>query len=494
MQPLLKIENLKVQFDTDIQRINAVNHVSLHVNRGEIVGIIGASGSGKSTLAKSVLGLLSNDQVTEGKLTLNTNDEIQDLNNLNQEEWLSVRGKQVTMVFQNPLLNLNPSLSIARHFSNITDSQSSVEDTLDQVGLSETSAAILSAYPHQLSGGQQQRILIALAMIQEVDLLLLDEPMASLDSENQDAIEVILKSMVDKGMAMIFITHDLNVISRLAHRIYVLDGGEVVEEGQATDIINQPKHDYTRALVQAANLDERPISPDKGSLILKVERVSHVYKKGGFLSWNPKKVQALTEVSLAIEKGHIVGLVGPSGSGKSTLVKILLGIESLQSGSIELDDRSIESYVAAELRKRIQMIPQNTADALNPKMILADQLRDVFRKHCEPSADFQAVIHSLLSDIELSPDLLGRFPSELSGGEIQRMAIVRALIIRPQILVLDESLSALDMLIQRKTLDLLHLLNEKLGMTIVLISHDARLIRHSCDRVFHFDGGKMKSL
>jgi len=501
MEPTLQIKNLSIRFDTEVQRINAIDNVSFHLNKGEIVGIIGASGSGKSSLARTIMGLAAKNQTSKGQILWSNGSSTADLMKYSEEEWSSFRGKKATIVFQNPLLNLNPSASIQTHFDRLaalgesTYSRFNLQEILRKVDLEDESQNILTSFPHQLSGGQQQRVLIALAIAQNVKLLILDEPMSSLDDQNQKGIIKILRQLTtETDLSIVLISHDLSVVKLLSDRIYVLYNGVFVETGSAAQVVGEPQHDYTKALVDATSLGEKEKKVQTNASIISVSGLFHTYKKGGFLSFNKQKLLALKNITLDIEKGSIIGLVGPSGSGKSTLVKILLGIEQIQEGSVKFDKRQVLQMTKPEISQFIQMIPQNTTDALNPRMLLNQQLIEVFKSHYPGSSSYETVIESLLSDVQLDKSLLNRYPSELSGGEIQRMAIVRALIVRPQVLVLDESLSALDMLVQKEIIELILKLNQDLGMTIVMISHDHRLIQGSCDRILHLHQGQLSSM
>lgn len=498
MEPIIQLNSLCVKFDTSIERIYVLDHVSLHVNKGEIVGIIGASGSGKSTLAKTILGLEARNQSTDGLVQFYDGTQSLDLLSQSKNEWEGFRKKVATMVFQNPLFNLNPSSTIKKHFDRLLGLQQKgnndevVLNALAQVDLGNDVQSILSAYPHQLSGGQQQRVLIALAICQQVQLLLLDEPMSSLDKKNQDGVSSILQRLVrQKQMSILLISHDLHIIGALSDRIYVMNEGKVVEEGTKKNILTNPKHAYTKALVDAQKVGIKAPSKHIVNPIIEIKGLSHTYKKGGFLSINKSKVTALKGINLSIHKGSVTGLVGPSGSGKTTLVKVLVGIEEIQSGKIFWNGANKGKDNYSEL---IQIIPQNTTDALNPRMLLDDQLKEVYNKHYGNVDTFEKVISSLLSDVHLDGQLRYRYPSELSGGEIQRMAIVRALIVRPEVMILDESLSALDMLVQKKLVDLILHLNKKIGMTLIMISHDDRLVSSCCDQVIHLEKGELTSM
>jgi len=501
MEPILQINDLSVEFDTSIQRINAVDHVSLHVNLGEIVGIIGASGSGKSTLAKTILGLSAKNQSTKGQVHYTIAQATQNLLELPPSEWVQFRKHQATMVFQNPLLNLNPSLTIRAHFERVISNYDYfkgpeiIKGALSNMDLAHEMQNILAAYPHQLSGGQQQRVLIALAICQDVKLLLLDEPMSSLDKANQAGISKILQKLVnEKGISIIIISHDLNVIAELSDRIYVLHRGQVVENGSRESILNNPNHSYTQELVNARNLCRKGVSLAKNEVIINIKNLSHTYFKGRFFSWRQNKVTALNNINISIKKGSVIGLVGPSGSGKSTLVKVLLGIEKIQEGEMLWKGASFNNIVFGSMSSQIQIISQNTSDALNPRMLLDDQFKEVYRKSYASSDHYERVIKSLFKDVEMDDQLRFRYPSELSGGEVQRMALIRALILKPEVLILDESFSALDMLVQKRLVDLILDFNEKLGMTIVMISHDDRLVDGCCDEILELERGVLVSM
>lgn len=484
----LKIEKLSVTFDTSIERVNALNDVSLHINHGEIVGLIGPSGSGKSTLVHAILGLLPSNNQSIG--VVKWRDDIQNIMSLSEMELEDFRKSKVTCIFQNAGLNLNPSVKIQDHFDRILQVQKtqgfpvpSLAGIFDQVGLSEDMNAVLASFPFQLSGGQLQRVMMGTALAQNVEFLMLDEPLSSLDLENQNLlIDQIKKVNEESKLSILVISHNLDVVQKLVDRIYVLDRGAIVEEGTVKDIIAAPKSLTSKRMVEALDISKSNRQMSRAhEAIVEIRNLNHAYKKGGFLS-RAKPIKVLNNINLTISKGDFLGIVGPSGSGKSTLVKILQGLLEIQSGSINIEGQPIQDLSKSKriLAGTIQLLHQDAFASFNPKMLLQNQLEEVIANFDSGRVE---KISEVLHLVNLEKDHLNRYPSELSGGQIQRMAIARALLVDPKILIMDESLTGLDLIVEKAIVELLIDLNQNQGITIIMISHDQRIVEICCNSI-----------
>jgi peptide/nickel transport system ATP-binding protein len=489
---MLNVTELTVRIGTE----RILKSVSLKIAPGEIFGLVGESGSGKSMTALALMGLLPRGARTTGAARLDGTD----LMTLSEPEFCRLRGNQIGMIFQEPMTALNPVQTIGEQVAEtltIHGKASRAEalriarDRLDRVGLDHIDA---SRYPHELSGGQRQRVCIAAAIALGPRLLIADEPTTALDVTTQAQILDLLKGLVaEDGLSLLLITHDLAVVAEMADRIAVMQAGEIVETGPTATVLAQRRHPYTRALFAASSH-----APDRHALgapepLLAVENVLRTYPgpRRGFRRGPP--VEAVKGVSFELRKGESLGLVGESGCGKSTLTRAILGLDPIQGGDIRLFGRSIVPVMAPALRAGIQVVFQDPYGSFNPRWRVDRLVAEPF--HLLPDAprgeDRRARVADALRAVRLSPDDMDKYPHEFSGGQRQRIAIARALITRPRILVLDEAVSALDVSVRARILDLLAELQGEFGLSYLFISHDLTVVRAITDRVLVMQAGRI---
>lgn len=504
----LSVENLSVAFDTRERQINAVQNVSFHIEEGEILGIVGESGSGKSVACYSLLGLLPKPpaRIVSGTARL----EGIDLLALSESELRAIRGSRVAMIFQDPMTCLNPHMTIARQVMEPL----LVHDKLDQklarqraiqvlkeVGIRDVESRI-DNYPHEFSGGMRQRVMIAMALIKEPDVLIADEPTTALDVTVQAQILALIKKIQsERRLTVIFISHDLAVVSSLADKIIVMESGRVVESGDAQDVLANPQQAYTKKLVAAIPTSAKPTEKqyaDDDPPILTVRSLKKTFhrKYGGIFGRAfTAEIQAINDVSLELKRGEILGLVGESGSGKSTLGRSIIRLQSVDSGEVIFDGRNLLSLSAAELQKNrrdYQMIFQDPYASLNPRMTVFDIIAEPMRVHkLVPRNKYIEEVNRLMDEVGLSREMIRKYPHEFSGGQRQRIAIARALAMRPKFIVADEPVSALDVTIQAQILRLLLELTRKYKLAMLFISHDLAVVRHVADRILVMQEGRI---
>ncbi|MDO5511761.1 ABC transporter ATP-binding protein [Corynebacterium sp.] len=427
--------------------------ISFTVGRGERVGIIGESGSGKSLTALSIMGLLPRGLSASGSVVL----EGQELIGLSDRRMRPLRGAVVSMVFQEPMTALDPLMSVGKQVQEAAG-RSEVGDLFERVSLDP---ARMSAYPHELSGGQRQRVLIAMAIAQEPDLLICDEPTTALDVTVQDQVLDLLDHLVDElGMSLLFITHDLGVINRMCRRVLVMSGGEIVEAGTTEQVLRAPEHPYTQRLV-AASLPGSPAEVrDHGDPVITLENVTRQYGA----------TKALDDVSLVVHRGERLGVVGGSGSGKTTLLRQVAGLDVPDQGRVLID-------------AGVQVVFQDPRSSLNPRLTVG-------RSVAEGGGD-RARVLEVLSEVGLPADAVDRYPHQFSGGQRQRISIARAVAGKPEILLADEPVSALDVSVRSQVLELLDALVDEYGLTLLFISHDLAVVRQVCSTVAVMHQGRI---
>ena len=491
---LLDIRDLHVSFGSGPGEVKAVRGVSLSVGRGESVGLVGESGSGKSVTALSVLQLLPSGAARHpgGSITLaGTGGEETELLGASHETMRDVRGNRIAMIFQEPLSSLNPLHSIEKQISEVLtthrmmsrgEARERVLELLDMVGLPEAKER-LHALPHVFSGGQQQRIMIAMALANEPDLLIADEPTTALDVTVQAQILELLKELQAKtGMALLLITHDLGVVRKMAERVYVMHDGLFVESGEAGHVLSSPDHEYTRRLI-AAEPGGRPSADTAEAPGLLEANDLRVWfpRRKGVLQRVYDHVRAVDGVSLRVREGRTLGVVGESGSGKSTLGRALIRLERSE-GDIAFQGKDISALRAREmrpLRADMQIVFQDPYGSLSPRLpvgrIVAEGL-GVFAPGKSREERRELALRAL-AEVGIGEDALARYPHEFSGGQRQRIAIARALIVRPKFIILDEPTSALDMSVQAQIVELLRDLQEKHNIAYLFISHDLKVVR-----------------
>ena len=493
--PLLQLRDLRVSYGP----VQAVRGIGLTVRRGETVAIVGESGSGKSQTVLAALRLLPRQARTTGSVFFEGNE----LLTLPQSELDALLGRRIAMIFQEPMSSLDPLFTVGAQIRAVLRlktglprraAKARAKELLELAGIAEAGRR-LSAYPHELSGGQRQRVAIAMAMACNPDLLIADEPTTALDVTVAAKILALLAKLKEGlGMAMIFISHDLGLVRRIADTIYVMRAGEIVESGAAAALFANPRHDYTRRLLESMP-HPRPRASADTPMLLRAQNIGvRFLLRGGFLAGR-QMFTAVDGVSLCLDQGRTLGLVGESGSGKSTLARALLKLVPA-SGRISFDGRDLTPLNRAAmrpLRHAMQLVFQDPYDSLSPCLRIADIVTEGLRVH-EPAMsrkerDVRAA--RALEEVLLDPDLRHRLPRELSGGQRQRVAIARAMILKPRLVVLDEPTSALDRTVQTGILALLEDLQEAHGLAYVLISHDLAVIRAAADTIAVMKDGRI---
>ncbi|MDP1750996.1 MAG: ABC transporter ATP-binding protein [Reyranella sp.] len=499
---LLEISDLSVTFGAGDNAVRAVRGVSFEIRRGETVALVGESGSGKSVTALSVLQLLPYPTARHPTGSIRFQDR--ELVGAPPSELLAVRGNRVSMIFQEPMTSLNPLHTIERQVNEVLILHKGLSrdaarkrtlQLLEQVGIPEA-AKRLDAYPHQLSGGQRQRVMIAMALANEPDLLIADEPTTALDVTIQAQILKLLKTLQARyGMALLFITHDLGIVRKMADRVCVMTKGLIVEQGPVARVFDDPQHSYTQHLL-SAEPKGRPAAVDPAAAeILRLDDIKvHFPIRRGLLRRIVGHVKAVDGVSLALRQGHTIGLVGESGSGKTTLGLALLRLEKSQGG-IRFDGHDLQTLGARELRalrRQMQIVFQDPFSSLSPRMSVGEIVGEGLEVHRIGSkAERDRAIDQALDEVGLDVSSRERYPHEFSGGQRQRIAIARALVLKPRFIVLDEPTSALDMSVQAQIVDLLRDLQARHKLAYLFISHDLRVVRALADEVIVLCNGKV---
>lgn len=501
-EPILKIENLALSFRHGQKSFAAMRGVDMAIHAGETVALVGESGSGKSVCALSILKLLPSAHYDSGKIIWRGDNDLLATDG-DSDQMRHIRGNRISMIFQEPMTALNPLHTVGRQIAESISihQQLSAEKIADRVhellqlvGLSDTSR-IARAYPHELSGGQRQRILIAMALANNPDLLIADEPTTALDVMVQEQILSLLIELQKKlGMALLLITHDLNMVKRLANRVYVMRGGLVVEHGNAAQIFSAPKHEYTQLLLHSTPKG-LPIPRDPSAATVMQSRDLRVWfpiKKGIFKK-TVGHIKAVDGVDFDLRAGQTLGVVGESGSGKTTLGLALLRLV-VSRGDITWCGQPIGGYDAAKmrpLRREMQMVFQDPFGALSPRLTVGQIIGEGLSVHNRDlsSDDRESAIAEALSAVGLDANMTDRYPHEFSGGQRQRISIARALVLKPKLVILDEPTSALDMTTQAQIVDLLRDLQRRYGLAYVLISHDLRVVRALAHDILVLRGG-----
>ena len=499
---LLEVKDLSVDFGAGDKAVHAVRGVSFDIKRGETVALVGESGSGKSVTALSVLQLLPYPSASHP--TGSIRFQGQELVGASTRELLSVRGNRISMIFQEPMTSLNPLHTIERQVNEVLILHKGLSreaarkrtlELLEQVGIPEA-AKRLDAYPHQLSGGQRQRVMIAMALANEPDLLIADEPTTALDVTIQAQILKLLKSLQARyGMALLFITHDLGIVRKMADRVCVMTQGRIVEQGPVSEVFDRPQHSYTQHLL-SAEPKGRPAAADPSAPeILRLDELKvHFPIRRGLMRRTVGHVKAVDGVSIALREGHTIGLVGESGSGKTTLGLALLKLERSQGG-IRFDGRDLQGMSQRELRplrREMQIVFQDPFSSLSPRMSVGEIIGEGLEVHrIGTPAERATMIEQVLREVGLDPASRDRYPHEFSGGQRQRISIARALVLKPRLIVLDEPTSALDMSVQAQIVDLLRDLQQRHKLAYLFISHDLKVVRALADEVVVLRHGKV---
>jgi microcin C transport system ATP-binding protein len=501
--PLLQIRDLSVSFDMPAGEVEAVRHVSFDIDNGETVGLVGESGSGKSVTALSILQLLPYPRARHpsGSIVF----QGQELLGATEPALRRVRGNRIAMIFQEPMTSLNPLHTIERQVNEVlfvhkalgrSAARARTLELLRLVGLREAEQR-LGAYPHQLSGGERQRVMIAMALANEPDLLIADEPTTALDVTIQAQILKLLKRLQTQfGMALLLITHDLTIVRKIADRMCIMTGGEIVETGPTPQIFEHPRHDYTRHLLAAEPKGQPHPAPATAPVIIAAQDLRVWFPiKAGVLRRAVDHIKAVDGISVTVREGHTVGVVGESGSGKTTLGLALLRLQR-SHGRIQFcgqDLQRLSAKLLRPLRRELQVVFQDPYGSLSPRMSVGQIVEEGLQVHKlgRTAAERRAMIDQVLREVGLDPGSRDRYPHEFSGGQRQRIAIARAMVLRPRFVVLDEPTSALDMSVQAQIVDLLRALQARHRLAYLFISHDLRVVRALSDEVIVMRAGRV---
>ena len=500
---LLDVRNLSVAFHQGGRTMLAVDRISFSVKQGETVALVGESGSGKSVTALSVMKLLPYPSASHP--TGSIHFEGRDMLKLSEREIRQVRGNRVSIIFQEPMTSLNPLHTIGKQIGEALllhqgltglKARARILELLTQVGIPEPETR-LASYPHQLSGGQRQRVMIAMALANEPDLLIADEPTTALDVTVQAQILTLLKELQKRlGMAMLFITHDLGIVRRLAETVCVMKDGKIVEQGPVERVFTAPQHPYTKALLAAEpKPDPAPLRPNEPIVVEAKDLKVWFPIKRGVLRKIVGYIKAVDGVDVAVRKGETLGIVGESGSGKTTLGLAILRLISSQ-GPIIFLGKTIAGLKFKEMlpiRHAMQIVFQDPYGSLSPRMSVSDIIEEGLWVHHPKMTEDERErrVVRALRDVGLDPETRFRYPHEFSGGQRQRIALARAVVLEPTFIVLDEPTSALDMLIQAQMVDLLRDLQKRLNLTYLFISHDLRVVAALASRLMVMRNGKV---
>jgi len=501
--PLLSIRDLSVAFRQSGSEVLAVDRVSFDIAPGETVALVGESGSGKSVTALSVAKLLNYPSAFHptGEIMFKGKDLLK----ASEMEMLKVRGADITMVFQEPMTSLNPLHTISRQIGEILrlhrrlsdkDARARTLEMLELVGIREAESR-LDAYPHELSGGQRQRVMIAMALANEPDLLIADEPTTALDVTVQAQILALLADLKKRmGMAMLFITHDLGIVRKVADKVCVMTAGHIVEAGTVAQVFDNPQHEYTRRLLAAEPKGRPQPVPAGAPVVVEAGPIKVWFPiKKGFFGRTVSHVKAVDEVSIKVREGETVGVVGESGSGKTTLGLAILRLISSQGPVAFLGDRidGLKSKQIRPLRKNMQVVFQDPYGSLSPRMSVTQIVEEgllVLNRGLSSDQRREVVAHAL-TDVGLDPSAMDRYPHEFSGGQRQRIAIARAMALEPKFILLDEPTSALDMSVQAQIVELLRELQQRRKLAYMFISHDLKVVRALANQIIVMQNGRV---
>ncbi|MAE58186.1 MAG: ABC transporter ATP-binding protein [Halobacteriovorax sp.] len=530
---LLEIKNLTVEFKTEDETVKAVKSLNLTIPKGKTVGLVGESGSGKSVTSLALMGLIPNPpgRITEGEILFNG----EDLTKASPARMRQLRGNKIAMIFQEPMTSLNPVFTTGNQVDevlmlhqgmNAKEARKRTIELYNEVGIPDPESSV-DKYPHQMSGGQKQRVMIAMAMACEPDLLICDEPTTALDVTIQkQVLELMFDLQRKHGMSMLFITHDLAVIADIADEVAVMFRGDLVEQNTTKALFENPKHPYTKGLLACRpSLDEnpvrlltvedflnakedidvsslemkkpRPLDQSNAPVLLEINNFSkHFPIKGGIFGRTVDQFKAVDNVSLKVRKGRTLGLVGESGCGKTTLGRTILRLLEPTTGSVNYSGKDITALDKKEMRamrEKMQIIFQDPYSSLNPRMTIGDIITEPMVIHGIGGSKQERyeVAANLLEKVGLKGDHLNRYPHEFSGGQRQRICIARALSLKPDFIICDESVSALDVSVQAQVLNLLQDLQDELGLTYIFISHDLSVVKYISDEIGVMNKGRI---
>ena len=547
---ILEIKNLSIAFPSKNEENKVVHNISFILNKNEILGIVGESGSGKSVTSLAILKLLSKNAIIKGDVTFNLKNDLVNLTKLSEKKLQKIRGKEISMIFQEPMSSLNPSLTcgfqvleIILQHNNLSKKEAKKEviELFNKVKLPR-SEEIFNQYPHQISGGQKQRVMIAMAIACKPKILIADEPTTALDVTVQKDIILLLKELQQETkMSIIFITHDLSLISEIADNILVMYKGSIVEQGTVKQVFKTPKHSYTKALINSKpsldfrlkilptiddylfskkqeiiNKNQEVVIPAQAgisfeNIISKEQRIKKhkkLYSKPPILEVNhlatyfktkTNLVKAVDDVSLKIYEGETLGLVGESGCGKTTLGRTIMGLEKATKGSVMyngIDLTKLSKKELRKLRKDIQIIFQDPFSSLNPRSLVGEAILEPMKVHKLYNSDKERKdkVFEILEKVGLDKSHYYRYPHEFSGGQRQRIGIARTIALQPKLIICDESVSALDVSVQAQVLNLLNQLKADFNFTYIFISHDLAVVKYMADQLVVMNKGKIEEI
>jgi len=495
---VLAVTDLTVRFRQDGRVVEAVTGVSLTIARGETVALVGESGSGKSVTALATVGLLPDSAAVTGSVRYNGAEMV----GAAEPALRAIRGNDISFIFQEPMTSLNPlhtietqlGESLALH-QGMTGpaARTRILELLAKVGIRDA-ASRLGAYPHQLSGGQRQRVMIAMALANGPELLIADEPTTALDVTIQAQIlDLLAELKAREGLSLLFITHDLGVVRRIADRVCVMQGGRIVEQGPTETIFANPQHPYTRTLLAAEQKGLPDPVPDAAPVVLETQDLRVWFPiTSGLMRRTTGHVKAVNAATLTIRAGETLGVVGESGSGKTTLALAILRLTASEGAVMVLGQplQGLGRAALKDVRRNMQIVFQDPYGSLSPRMTVQQIIAEGLGVHgVERGRDPTAMVAEIMAEVGLDPATMARYPHEFSGGQRQRIAIARAMILRPKLVVLDEPTSALDMTVQVQIVDLLRNLQRKWGLAYLFISHDLRVVRAMAHRVMVMKDG-----
>ncbi len=500
-ETVLGIEGLTIDLPQGADRKYAVRDLSFTLDRGEVLCVVGESGSGKSMTANAVMGLLPNLlKVSAGRAVFGGRDILA----LPETQRRALRGAKIAMIFQEPMTALNPLMRIGDQIAEVfeahdldspSERRSKALSLIEEVGLPDPEK-IIRAYPFQLSGGQRQRAMIAMALALEPEILIADEPTTALDVTTQAQILDLIADIRQRhGMAVMFITHDFGVVAEIADRVIVMRHGEAVEQGPAADVLANPRHDYTRRLLDAipSNAVPRPKRVETAPA-LEIRELRKTYRTGGGWGRAAREVTAIDGVSLTIAKGEVLGLVGESGSGKSTLGRAIVRLVDPDSGQVLVggeDMAALPPETLRRARRKVQMVFQDPYRSLNPRRTVLDAIIEGPLNYGVPRDKAVQRARQLMELVRMDPGSLNRYPHQFSGGQRQRICIARALAQEPELLIADEAVSALDVSVQAQVLELLEDIRNRLNLAMLFITHDLRVASQVCDYVAVMSQGRI---